>query len=225
MIVRWAATTLAPIPSSLWTIPLHSSRGGVAVRITEMVHSLSNQLSLSMVLSYYSAYSVVDNSIRACKALHPSEGPYRYEDIPLEGHPCTCPSFHKAVRHFPSFVMISPVGQYIWTLSHSFAWLRLGIGYRAYALIFRFCRMVGHHDFLMQSLLRPHDLISPLWWSGVETLVDNQPAVTQPLLLGSGFDVHPYRRINYLYHAAGRIPWWFCLANPSTFTECRLFTW
>lgn len=126
---------------------------------------------------------------------------------------------------FCSFMMISPVGQYIWTLSHSFAWLRLGIGYRGYALIFRFCRMVGHHDFLVQSLLRPHDLISPLWWSGVEALVDNQPAVTQPLLLGSGFDVHPYRRINYLYHAAGRIPWWFCLANPSTFMECRLFTW
>lgn len=27
MIVRWAATPLALIPSSLWTIPLHSSRG------------------------------------------------------------------------------------------------------------------------------------------------------------------------------------------------------
>lgn len=104
----------------------------------------------------------------------------------------------------------------------AFTWLRPGIGYRAMHSSLG-STMVGHHDF--QSLLRPHDRISTLWCSGVRILVDNQPAVIQPLLLDSGFDVRPYRRINCLRRAAGKVPWSFRLANPSTFTKCRLFTW
>jgi hypothetical protein len=108
-----------------------------------------------------------------------------------------------------------------------FRWLKAGIGYRGHAPIFRSCRMVGHRDFLVQSLLRPHDLISTLWWSGGKpSWTTNQLWYNPSFLALTLICILSAYRIS-LPHSGktSGIPWCLYLANPSASTVCRLFTW